>query len=129
MYVTGSKPNRREASPGKEPGTADGGHARDHEAALNPGSFPGPQARASDAWDLFRLLKTHNAAGEIATAIAHGPPGLAPIAAAALDRIFRTDVTRIRRWIHGYGEPGWTRLMTDDALADLATEVIEGLTF
>jgi hypothetical protein len=84
--------------------------------------------RASDAWDLFRLLQTHNAAGEITAAIAHGPPGLAPIAATALDRIFRTDVTRTRRWIHGYGEPGWTRLMTDDALADLATQIIEGLT-
>jgi hypothetical protein len=84
--------------------------------------------RASDAWDLFRLLQTHNAAGEITAAIAHGPPGLAPIAATALDRIFRTDVTRTRRWIHGYGEPAWTRLMTDDTLADLATEFIEGLT-
>jgi Nucleotidyl transferase AbiEii toxin, Type IV TA system len=84
--------------------------------------------RASDAWDLFRLLQTHNAAGEIAAAIAHGPPGLAPIASAALDRIFRTDVTRTRRWIHGYGEPVWTQLMTDDALADLATEIIVGIT-
>jgi Nucleotidyl transferase AbiEii toxin, Type IV TA system len=84
--------------------------------------------RASDAWDLFRLLQAHNAAGEITAAIAHGPPGLAPIAAAALDRIFRIDVTRTRRWIHGYGEPAWTQLMTDDALADLAIEVIEGLT-
>jgi hypothetical protein len=84
--------------------------------------------RASDAWDLFRLLQAHNAAGEITSAIADGPPGLAPIAAAALDRIFRIDVTRTRRWIHGYGEPGWTHLMTDDVLGDLATEVIEGLT-
>jgi hypothetical protein len=85
--------------------------------------------RASDPWDLFRLLQVHNSAGEITAAIAHGPPVLAPIAVAALDRVFRTDVTRTRRWIHGYGEPAWTQLMTDDALADLATEVIEGLTF
>jgi Nucleotidyl transferase AbiEii toxin, Type IV TA system len=84
--------------------------------------------RASDAWDLFRLLQAHNAAREITTAIADGPAGLAPIASAALDRIFRTDVTRTRRWIHGYGEPVWTQLMTDDALADLATEIIVGIT-
>jgi Nucleotidyl transferase AbiEii toxin, Type IV TA system len=84
--------------------------------------------RASDAWDLFRLLQVHNVAGEITAAIAGGPSGLAPLASAALDRIFRIDVTRTRRWIHTYGEPGWTRLMTDDALGDLATEVIGGLT-
>ena len=82
------------------------------------------QARASDAWDLFRLLKTHNAAGEIAAAIAHGPPGLAPIAAAALGRIFRTDVTRIRRWIHGYGDP-WSALTQSNYLARAAVLAAE----
>jgi hypothetical protein len=40
----------------------------------------------------------------------------------------RIEVTRTRRWTYGYGDPEWVRVMTDDALAALAAEVVDGLT-
>jgi hypothetical protein len=83
--------------------------------------------RASDAWDIYRLLEAHNRTGEITRALAAGPEGLAALAVAALEEVFRTDVTRTRHWIQGFGEPRWAAVMTDDALAALATEVIDGL--
>ena len=46
----------------------------------------------------------------------------------ALDRVFRSEVTRTRRWIYGYGNPEWVRVMTDVAFAALAAEVVDGLT-
>jgi hypothetical protein len=84
--------------------------------------------RASDAWDLVRLLVAPNAQGELTATLATGPDGLAPLVMAALDRRFRVDVTRTRRWIRGYGDPAWAELLTDDALAGVALEVVEGLT-
>jgi hypothetical protein len=84
--------------------------------------------RASDAWDLFRLLDAHNTNGGITRTIAGGPEGLASMVANALDQVFRSEVTRTRRWIYGYGDPEWVRVMTDDALAALASEVVDGLT-
>jgi hypothetical protein len=86
------------------------------------------QKRASDAWDLYRLLVVHNADGEITAAIANGPQGLASIAAKALDRFFRSDATRTRRWINAYGDPAWIPMMNDEALAGVAAVVIDGLT-
>jgi hypothetical protein len=83
--------------------------------------------RSSDAWNLYRLLHDHNAAGEVAAALNLGPLGLRGLVAGALDRVFRSDVTRTRRYIHGYGEPAWVDVMTDDALGQLATELVEGL--
>ncbi len=83
--------------------------------------------RASDAWDIYRLLEVHNLKGEITRDLAGGPEGLAAIASASLDRIFRSDVTRTRRWIHGFADPRWAAVMTDDALASAATELIDGL--
>jgi hypothetical protein len=83
--------------------------------------------RASDAWDLYRLLDAHNSGGQVTAALAAEPEGLAPLIAAALDRVFRVAVTRTRHWIHGYGDPTWVEVLTDNALADVATQVIEGL--
>jgi hypothetical protein len=83
--------------------------------------------RASDAWDIYRLLEAHNPTGEITRALAGGPEGLAPVAAAALDRVFRSDVTRTRHWIQGFGDPRWAAVMTDNALVSAATELIDGL--
>ena len=75
--------------------------------------------RASDAWDIFRLLEGHNAAGEVSAAIIEGPERLAHVVVSALDRMFRSDVTRTRRWIQAYGEPLWAQRMTREALASI----------
>lgn len=77
---------------------------------------------------MFRLLDAHNTNGEITRTIARRPEGLASMVANALDQVFRSEVTRTRRWIYGYGDTEWVRVMTDDALAALAVEVVDGLT-
>ena len=37
-----------------------------------------------------------------------------------VERIFRHDVTRTRRWIQVYGEAEWAALATEDALIEAA---------
>jgi hypothetical protein len=76
--------------------------------------------RASDAWDLARLLDTHNIDGSITRELVHGPFGLYDLAAAQLRRAFVDEVTRTRRRLLVYGDPSWAALMTEDRLIDLA---------
>jgi hypothetical protein len=83
--------------------------------------------RASDAWDIFRLLEGHDAAGEIGAAITEGPQELAPVVTSALDRIFRAEATRTRRWVEVYGEPLWAQRMRGEALEVLATDLIDAI--
>jgi Nucleotidyl transferase AbiEii toxin, Type IV TA system len=87
----------------------------------------GDRKRASDAWDIFRLLEAHNGNGDINTAITGAPEGLATLIGSALDRMFRSEVTRTRRWIRVYGEPQWVPRMTDETMGRLATELIDSL--
>lgn len=83
--------------------------------------------RASDAWDLYRLLDAHNSKGGITATLSAGPEGLGRLVGSALDRVFRVHVTRTRHWIRGYGEAAWVEVLTDNALAEVAAEVVEGL--
>ncbi len=78
--------------------------------------------RASDAWDLYKLLESHNRSGEISHAFAAGPDTLAELAAAALGRVFGTAVTQTRNWVVGFGEPAWRDILTVEALTELAEE-------
>lgn len=57
---------------------------------------------------------------EFAVDIASAPEGLAAIMNAAVLRIFRTEVTRTRRWMQVYGEPEWAAVATEDALVGIA---------
>ena len=63
--------------------------------------------KASDAWDLFRLIDRSAGNREFAVDIATAPEGLAVIMHDAVLRIFRADVTRTRRRMQVYGEPEW----------------------
>ena len=83
--------------------------------------------RASDAWDLYRRIEEHNRQGELSHAVASGAAALAPLVAASLDKVFRSDVTRTRRWTRGFRGPAWAALLTDDVLIDTAMDVIDGL--
>lgn len=83
--------------------------------------------RASDAWDIYRLLQAHNSTGEITRALAGGPEGIASLASSSLDRVFLTDVTRTRHWVQGFADPRWAAVMTDDAVGTVARELIDGL--
>lgn len=85
------------------------------------------EKRASDAWDLYRLLNSYNRDGTLSNAFADGPPGLTALVAGALTRVFRTEVTRTRHWIVGYGEPGWSQVLSTQVLADITDEFVTGL--
>lgn len=76
--------------------------------------------RASDAWDLFRLITTHGNAHAFVAAYRSAPDGLVDLARASIERVFGTDVTRTRRWIQVYGQPDWAAHAHDDALIDIA---------
>lgn len=75
--------------------------------------------RASDAWDFFRLID-FTAGEEFLDQFAAVPPGLLNIVGSAVDRIFRQNVTRTRRWIQVYGDPEWATLASEDALVEAA---------
>lgn len=83
--------------------------------------------RASDAWDLYRLLESHNRSGDISRAFAGGPETLGELAATALQRLFVTAATQTRRWVVGFGEPSWPDLLTAEALTELAAEFSDHL--
>jgi predicted nucleotidyltransferase len=78
--------------------------------------------RASDAWDIYRLLESRNRSGEISHAFAAGPDTLAELASTALGRVFATAVTQTRHWVVGFGEPEWRDILTPEALTELAEE-------
>jgi hypothetical protein len=79
--------------------------------------------RASDAWDLARLLDTHNADGSIGRVLNEGPAGLHELVAAQLRRAFIDDVTRTRRRMVVYGDPTWSAMLSEDRLIALAEEL------
>jgi hypothetical protein len=79
--------------------------------------------RASDAWDLARLLDAHNADGTISRALEAGPAGLDELVATQLRRAFVDDVTRTRRRLVVYGDPSWSALLSEDRLVALAEEL------
>lgn len=79
--------------------------------------------RASDAWDLARLLDAHNADGAVSRALETGPADLNELVATQLRRVFVDDVTRTRRRLVVYGDPAWSALLSEDRLIALAEEL------
>lgn len=80
--------------------------------------------RASDAWDLFRLLRAHNTDGRISKAFADGPVGLYPVVANSLSGVFDREATRTRRWVVAYGDPRWAAEMEGSLLASLVANFV-----
>lgn len=83
--------------------------------------------RASDAWDLYQLLGTHLWTGAFRDAFEVAPDGLRRLVGEAIERVFRSEVTRTRRWLRVYGEPAWAAQATEDSLTALADEVARAL--
>jgi hypothetical protein len=78
--------------------------------------------RASDAWDLFRLMDAHSQRPEFAPCFAAAPDGLTQLVQQAVARCLRDDATRTRRWMVAYGDPAWAAQATEQALIDVADE-------
>lgn len=76
--------------------------------------------KASDAWDLFRLIDLNSGSRDFAADIAKAPEGLAAIMRVGVLRIFGSEVTRTRRWMQVYGEPEWAAAATEDALVGIS---------
>jgi len=83
--------------------------------------------RASDAWDLFRLLDSNLADPSFATTFRGAPPGLVPLIDAGIDRLFRQDLTQTRRWIVTYGDASWAVLATEESLDQIADAFLVAL--
>src|SRR5438094_8396727 len=79
--------------------------------------------RASDAWDLFRLIDLTSGEREFFDQIADAPPGLVELVGDVVERISRHDVTRPRRWIQVYGGDEWAALANEGAIIEAAAAV------
>lgn len=79
--------------------------------------------RASDAWDLFRLISGHSGDDAFRASFAAAPAGLVALVRDAVESTFRDDVTRTRRWIQAYGDPAWLAQTNEAALVDLASDL------
>lgn len=70
--------------------------------------------RASDAYDIFRLLESRDRDGRIAEATRRGPRGLAQVMHDVLQHRFVDDATRVVRYLKTYGDPAWPAIESDD---------------
>lgn len=78
--------------------------------------------RASDAWDLYRLLDAHLWSGVLPAAFSDAPGDCLELVEESLQRVFRSEVTRTRRWLVAYGDPTWAAQATEENLVRLAED-------
>lgn len=83
--------------------------------------------KASDAWDLYRLLDSGLADSKFSASFGGAPPGLLSLIDAGMDRLFRQGVTQTRRWVVTYGDPSWSTVATEEALDQIADAFLGAL--
>jgi len=89
---------------------------------------PNDIKKASDAWDLYRLLDAHNRDGELSRAFAAGPDSLDILVAESLEQFFKHQATRTMNWVINYGEPSWSEIInTKDSNPALVAHRFRGL--
>jgi len=93
--------------------------------ALFGGRHREPRKRASDLYDLYRLVLEHDRAGETTAALAAAPFGLGHLVADALRASVLDEPERALRQLRD-GGPEASRLSVDD-LQDLLTPLVEHL--
>jgi hypothetical protein len=92
--------------------------------AIQGRSSAGTNKKASDAWDIFRLLRIlESPAAEFEFA----PADLAELLASSLTAVFVSDSTRTRRSLREWGDPAWIAEMTEAAMIAAATPVVSAL--
>jgi hypothetical protein len=72
------------------------------------------EKRASDAYDIYRLLETRDREGAVADAVNNGPGGLAAVVREVMVERFVDDAARVVRYLKTYGDPGWPPIDADD---------------
>jgi hypothetical protein len=72
------------------------------------------EKKASDAYDIFRLLETYDRDGGIAASTLRGSGSVATVVQDVLERGFVADATRVVRYLKTYGDPGWPAIDSDD---------------
>lgn len=75
---------------------------------------PRDEKRASDAYDIFRLVEIHDRDGAIASAMNDGIPGLADAVRELATDKFVDGAERVVRYLKTYGEPVWAEITADD---------------
>lgn len=83
--------------------------------------------RASDAWDLYRLLEAHLWRGALVGAFDDAPGDCLQLVVESLQRVFRSEVTRTRRWLVAYGDPTWSAQATEEDLGRIADGFLDAV--
>jgi hypothetical protein len=83
--------------------------------------------RASDLYDIYRLLEAYDREGALARAVDDGPSGLAAVVReVTVSRILGAG-TRAIRYLRTYGDPAWPDITQDD-LQRVVGVFVDGLT-
>jgi hypothetical protein len=72
------------------------------------------EKRASDAYDIYRLLETRDREGEVTDATNNSPRGLAEVVREVMAERFIEGAARVVRYLKAYGDPGWPPIDSDD---------------
>ena len=72
------------------------------------------EKRASDAYDIYRLLETRDRDGTVAKTTRNGPRGLAEVVLDLMVERFVDGAARAVRYLKAYGDPAWPQITTDD---------------
>jgi hypothetical protein len=72
------------------------------------------EKRASDAYDIYRMLETHDRDGLVADATNGGLPGLAEVVQEVMLERLVEGAARVVRYLKAYGDPAWPEITTDD---------------
>lgn len=72
------------------------------------------EKRASDAYDVYRLLETRDRDGAVADATNNGPRGLPKVVRELMVERFIDGATRVVRYLKAYGDPAWPEITGDD---------------
>jgi hypothetical protein len=72
------------------------------------------EKRASDAYDIYRLLETRDREGAVAEATNNGPGGLVDVVREVMVERFDERAVRVVRYLKTYGDPGWPPIDADD---------------
>ena len=72
------------------------------------------EKRASDVYDIYRILETRDAAGDVAQAMNDGPSALAEVVGQIMRERLFDDAVRANRFLRAYGDPVWRGITSDD---------------